>query len=68
MNRKKKKRKYKPNTSQLKYGVEVPRNIQHALQLDKDNDNGNNYWQDSIKSEMKDLFDLECFEIKPEGF
>jgi hypothetical protein len=34
-----------------------------ARKLDIDN-GGNTAWGDAHKSEMKDLFDLECFDIK----
>jgi hypothetical protein len=30
--------------------------------------NGNPAWEDALKSEMKDLFNLECFDIKSFGF
>ena len=36
-NNKKKRRKYKPKTEMLKYGVEVPRNIKMAMRLDETN-------------------------------
>ena len=49
-----------------KYGTEVPRNVKHALEIDKMN--GNTFWQDSIDKEMKGLLDLECFEFKPSGY
>jgi hypothetical protein len=30
--------------------------------------NGNTAWEDLLKSEMKDLFNLECFDIKSIGY
>ena len=37
----------------LKFGIEVPRNIKHALQLDKAN--GNSLWSDAISKEMTNV-------------
>jgi hypothetical protein len=64
-NRKKKRRKI-TKTPTFKYGVQVPRNVKHAFELDKLN--GDSYWADATKAEMKDLFDLEAFDIKSVGF
>ena len=35
------------------YGIELPRNIQHAYELDKQN--GNDFWRKSIEKEMHEL-------------
>jgi hypothetical protein len=44
----------------------MPRHIKHALRLDAANNN--TYWTEAIKAEMKDLFDLEAFDIKTVGY
>ena len=66
MNRKKKKRKWKPKLSTFKYGVQVLSSVAMARKLDINN--GNTAWEDALKSEMKHLFNLECFDIKSLGF
>ena len=66
MNREKKKRKWKPRSVTYKYRVQVPTSVAMARKLDIDN--GNTAWEDALKSERKDLFNLECFEIKSFGF
>jgi hypothetical protein len=66
VNQKKKKRKWKPKSSTFKYGVQVPTSVAMARKLDIDN--GNTAWEDALKAEMKDLFDLEFFHIKSFGF
>mmetsp|Transcript_25890 Transcript_25890/g.30071 ORF Transcript_25890/g.30071 Transcript_25890/m.30071 type:complete len:191 (+) Transcript_25890:856-1428(+) len=50
----------------FKYGIEVPRHVNHAIRLDAQN--GNTYWQDSMKKEVDSLLiDMDCFEFKEEG-
>jgi hypothetical protein len=66
MNRKRKKRKWKLQTSTFKYGVQVPTSVEMARKLDIDN--GNTAWEGALKSEMRDLFNLECFDIKSIGY
>ena len=46
-----------------KYGVEVPRTVEHAIEIDRQN--GNTVWQDAIRTEMKTVDD--CFEYLPHG-
>ena len=41
------------------------RHVKHALHLDEQN--GNSYWQDSMKKEIGDLIDMDSFEFKPAG-
>ena len=36
-----------------KYGIEIPKNVEQAIQLDIDN--GNTYWMDAIEKEMKNV-------------
>ena len=40
-------------TPKFKYGVEIPRHYNHAIQLDQVN--GNNKWQEAIDSELQSL-------------
>lgn len=47
-----------------KYGIEVPRNVRHALQLDKEN--GNDHWKEAIKREMDEV--RVAFDIKDSNF
>ncbi len=37
----------------LKFGIEVPTSVDHALKIDKQN--GNTLWADTIGKEMKDV-------------
>ena len=46
---------------QIKYGVEVPRNVRHAFELDKAA--GNTLWTDAIRKEVVSLLALNCFEF-----
>ena len=45
------------------YGIKVPKTVKQALEFDKEN--GNKFWEDSIKKEMKALFDMETFKFVP---
>ena len=64
--KKKKKKKGKPKGPQYKYGIRVPRNVDEAIEIDRDN--GNAFWQDATRLEMQTLMDLECFEFKSKGY
>ena len=68
---------YKANTNvfgrKYKFGVEVPRSVRHALQLDKEN--GNTLWKDAIQKEMDCLNKYQVFKLgdfkeesPPEGY
>jgi hypothetical protein len=63
---KKKKKKKSFGGIKFKYGIEVPRNVSHALQLDRINKN--QLWNDAIKKEMDSLIRMECFEFHKEKF
>jgi hypothetical protein len=65
MNHKKKKRKGKLEMLAFKHGVQDLVSVEMARKLDIEN--GNTVWEDALKSEMKDLFNLECFAIKSIG-
>ena len=49
-----------------KYGILVPRNAAHAIELDRLA--GNTLWQESMKKEVDDLASLDCWDYKEEGF
>jgi hypothetical protein len=67
INNKRKKKKFKGFApKQFKYGLEVPKNVKHALELDRTN--GDLYWADAIKKEVQALTDLDCFEFKERDF
>ena len=42
-----------------KYGYELPKNYEHAVQLDKRN--GNTKWQDAVKLEMAQMDEYQTF-------
>ena len=42
-----------------RFGVEVPRSVKHALYLD--NNNNNDFWQEAVGKERKQLNDLHLF-------
>ena len=64
--KKSKKKKKKQLSPTIKYGIKIPRNVEEAIQFDRDNKN--TLWQDAIKLEMGTLIDLECFEFKEKGY
>lgn len=61
-----KKKNKKAPPKKLKYGVQVPRNVDEAYQLDKDN--GDTLWADAIDKEMAALYELDCFEYREKGY
>ena len=46
-------------------GVEVPRTVKEALELDAKN--GDNKWQEGIKKEMEGLYEHQTFRFLPPG-
>ena len=46
-----------------KFGIEVPKTVARALEIDKEN--GNTFWQDAIKKEMGTV--MKAFDILPDG-
>ena len=42
-----------------KFGIEIPRSVEHAYRLDERN--GNTYWRDAIKKEMTNV--IVAFDI-----
>ena len=47
------------NGTQFMFGIEIPRNTKHALELDKAN--GNALWQDSIALKLKGINQYQTF-------
>ena len=43
------------------FSIEIPRNVAHALELDRKN--GNNLWRDAISAELGTLTDMKVFKI-----
>jgi Reverse transcriptase (RNA-dependent DNA polymerase) len=62
----KKKKRPKARRPTFKYGVEVPRNLKHAKELDAQN--GNTFWEEAIKLEITSLVEMECFEFRPRDY
>jgi hypothetical protein len=56
----------KSKLSTFKYGVQVPTSVEMARKLAIANGN-TACWEDALKSEMKNLFNLRCFDIKSVG-
>ena len=48
-----------------KFGVEVPRSIKHALEIDKRN--GNDLWREAIQKELKQLDQFKVFRLRNQG-
>jgi hypothetical protein len=48
-----------------KFGVQVPKSIKHALQLDRIN--GNGLWREAIQKEMSQLSDYKTFRLPKPG-
>ena len=54
-----------PTSIKYKFGVQVPKGIKNAINLDKKN--GNNLWEEAIKTELKQLTDYETFIVLDSG-
>ena len=52
-------------TPKFKYGYEIPRDYQHAVELDRKN--GNTKWVDATKLEMSQLDEYKCFKDQGKG-
>jgi hypothetical protein len=48
-----------------KFGIQVPKGIKNAIDIDKNN--GNHLWQEAIKTELKQLTDYETFIVLDSG-
>ena len=64
-NAKKKKKKFL-TAPVFKYGIEVPRNLEHAKRIDASQEN--TYWEAAFGKEVKALLDLDCFEFHQAGY
>ena len=49
----------------FKFGIEVPKNVNHARELD--GQNGDNQWKDAIDIELKQINDYQTFKVVPDG-
>jgi hypothetical protein len=54
-----------PAGIKYKFGIQVPKGIKHAIDLDKKN--GNQLWQEAIKTELKQLTDYQTFIVLDSG-
>jgi hypothetical protein len=48
-----------------KFGIQVPKGIKNAINLDKKN--GNNLWKEAIKTKLTQLTDYETFIVLDSG-
>jgi hypothetical protein len=49
----------RPEGIKYKFGIQVPKGIKNQVKLDKNN--GNQLWQEAIKTELKQLTDYQTF-------
>jgi hypothetical protein len=54
-----------PTSIKYKCGIQFPKGIKNAINLDKKN--GNNLWEEAIKTELKQLTDYETFMVLDSG-
>jgi hypothetical protein len=54
-----------PAGIKYKFGIQVPKGIKNAIDLDKNN--GNQLWQEAIKTELKQLTDYQTFIVLDSG-
>jgi hypothetical protein len=54
-----------PAGIKYKFGLQVPKGINNAIDLDKKN--GNHSWQEDIKKELKQLKDYQTFIVVPQA-
>jgi hypothetical protein len=47
------------------FGVEIPKNVKHALELDKTN--GNNLWKESTERELEMINEFQTFQRLKKG-
>ena len=57
--------KRRKKNNRYKFGVEIPRNVAHALERDRKN--GNNLWRDAVSAEIGTLTDMKVFRILEPG-
>ena len=51
--------------NRYKFGIEVPRNVKHALELDQKNEN--HLRRDAVAAEMGTLMDMNVFDVLEKG-
>ena len=51
--------------ARYKFGIEVPREVQDALLIDKEN--GNTLWMDALQKEKDMLFCFDTFKVLDKG-
>ena len=56
----------KKNGRKYKFGIEVPKTVKRALELDEVN--GNTYWQDAMAKEVGTMLDMNTFKDMGEHF
>jgi hypothetical protein len=54
-----------PAGIKYKFGIQVPKGIKNAINIDKKN--GNQLWQEAIKTELKQLTDHQTFTVLDSG-
>jgi hypothetical protein len=54
-----------PASIKYKFGIQVPKGTKNAIDLDKKN--GNQLWQEAIKTELKKLTDYQTFILYIQG-
>ena len=54
-----------PTGIKYKFGIQVPKGIKNAINLDKKN--GNNLWEEAIRTELKQLTDYQTFIVLDPG-
>jgi hypothetical protein len=54
-----------PAGIKYKFGIQVPKGIKNAIDLDKNN--GNQLWQEAIRTELKQLTDYQTFIVLHSG-
>ena len=55
----------KRNEIKYKFGVQIPRMVQEALELDRIN--RNNLWEEAIMKELAQIADFDTFRVVPDG-
>ena len=51
--------------SKYKFGVEIPRSVKHALEIDRRN--GNNLWREAMQKELNQLDEFQVFRMRKQG-
>jgi len=55
----------KPTSTRYKFGIQVPKGIKNAIDLHKKN--GNNLWEEAIRTDLKELTDYQTFIVLDSG-